>query len=232
MSGRDRPTKKFGSNLNRITRAPTAPPVLPGSGAATSSFRVGSSSSRNGLLLLSTKAKSEPSAKLAPGVAAVTGKLALPGAPKVTEHDRLLHKAGAGTSVDGLTPQAPAWGTAADDGNDAGGGAPSGGGGVNEGTAGNVSASRRPPTRPMPGLGRSMGGMGGGGGRPPMMGHEPTPGEAVARENEPERSRPYDDRGPSRYDDRGGGGRYGGGGGYGDRYNDRGGGYDRPRHDD
>ena len=75
MSGRDRPTKKFGSNLNRITRAPTAPPVLPGSGAATSSFRVGSSSSRNGLLLLSTKAKSEPSAKLAPGVAAVTGKL-------------------------------------------------------------------------------------------------------------------------------------------------------------
>jgi len=102
--------KKFGKNLNKLTKAPAAPPVpvtsSSGGGGSGSSFR-GSSSSRNGLLLLSTKSKSSGSKS------AGSGLLAPLGAPK-TAHDALLFSAGAGGQGGGeagkkSTP-APAWG--------------------------------------------------------------------------------------------------------------------------
>lgn len=95
--------KKFGKNLNKLTKAPAAPPVpviSVGSGGS-SSFR-GSSSSRNGLLLLSTKSKSSSGG----------GLLASSGTPK-TAHDALLLSAGAGGQEGGEAGKklvAPAWG--------------------------------------------------------------------------------------------------------------------------
>jgi hypothetical protein len=82
--------KKFGKNLNKLTKAPAAPPVpvISAGGSGFSSFR-GSSSNRNGLLLLSTKSKSSN------GTGVSSGGLLASGTPK-TAHDALLLSAGAG----------------------------------------------------------------------------------------------------------------------------------------
>lgn len=98
--------KKFkGKNLNKLTKAPAAPPVpvtSSGSGGGSSSSFRGSSSSRNGLLLLSTKSKLGGSGLLAPL-----------GAPK-TAYDAMLLSAGAGGQGGGdagkKAAPAPAWG--------------------------------------------------------------------------------------------------------------------------
>ncbi|KAL3807560.1 hypothetical protein ACHAXA_001144 [Cyclostephanos tholiformis] len=85
-------TKKFGKNLNKLTKAPAAPPVpviSTGPGGSSGSFR-GSSSNRNGLLLLSTKSKSSSGIGVGSG-----GLLASSSTPK-TAHDALLLSAGAG----------------------------------------------------------------------------------------------------------------------------------------
>lgn len=98
-------TKKFGKNLNKLTKAPAAPPVpviSPGSGAGSSSSFRGSSSNRNGLLLLSTKSKSSS------GVGG-GGLLAASGTPK-TAHDALLLSAGARDVVSTKKQPAHAWG--------------------------------------------------------------------------------------------------------------------------
>lgn len=80
-------SKKFGKNLNKLTKAPVAPPVsfILSGGESSGSFR-GQSSSRNGLLLLSTKSKSGS------GVGG-GGLLAASGTAK-TAHNSLLLSAG------------------------------------------------------------------------------------------------------------------------------------------
>ena len=85
-------TKKFGKNLNKLTKAPAAPPVpviSAGGGGASGSFR-GSSSNRNGLLLLSTKSKSSG------GIGGGSGGLLASSSTPKTAHDALLLSAGAG----------------------------------------------------------------------------------------------------------------------------------------
>ncbi len=80
-------SKKFGKNLNKLTKAPVAPPisVVSSGGESSGSFR-GQSSSRNGLLLLSTKSKSG-------SAVGGGGLLAAPGTAK-TAHGSLLLSAG------------------------------------------------------------------------------------------------------------------------------------------
>lgn len=101
-------TKKFGKNLNKLTKAPAAPPVpviSAGGGGSSGSFR-GSSSNRNGLLLLSTKSKSSSGIGGGSG-----GLLASSGTPK-SAHDSLLLSAGAGQEGGdpGKRHAAHAWG--------------------------------------------------------------------------------------------------------------------------
>ncbi|KAL3757267.1 hypothetical protein ACHAWU_008428 [Discostella pseudostelligera] len=98
-------TKKFGKNLNKLTKAPAAPPVpviSPGSGGGSSSSFRGSSSNRNGLLLLSTKSKSSSGG-------GGGGLLAASGTPK-TAHDALLLSAGARDGDSTKKQPAHAWG--------------------------------------------------------------------------------------------------------------------------
>lgn len=99
--------KKFGKNLNKLTKAPAAPPVPVVSsvsgGGLSGSFR-GSSSNRNGLLLLSTKSKSGS------GGVGSAGLLAASGTPK-SAHDALLLSAGARDGGDSTKKlSALAWG--------------------------------------------------------------------------------------------------------------------------
>lgn len=109
-------TKKFGKNLNKLTKAPAAPPVpvIPaGSGVGSiNSFR-GSSSNRNGLLLLSTKSKSSSSGGGGGGGGSGGGGLlAASSAPK-TAHDVMLFSAGAREGDSGKKNSAYAWGVGA-----------------------------------------------------------------------------------------------------------------------